>query len=72
MTKLLTREDLHERGIRYSNVHLLRLEAAGQFPRRVPLGGGRNVAWLAGEIDAYVTAAIARRDAAYAHTDSAA
>lgn len=71
MTKLLTREDLHERGIRYSNVHLLRLEAAGQFPRRVPLGGGRSVTWLASEIDDYLAAAVAKRGATYGTSDAA-
>ena len=43
--KLLTREDLQKLGTKYSYVHLLKLERTGRFPRRVQIGGGRNVAW---------------------------
>jgi prophage regulatory protein len=39
-------------GITYSNVHLLRLEKAGKFPRRLPLGG--SVAWLESEISGWI------------------
>lgn len=63
--KLLTREDLRDRGITYSNVHLLRLERVGLFPRRVPIGGGRNVAWVAEEIDDYLKIAVAKRGSTY-------
>ena len=60
--KLLTRDDLKNRGIRYTNVHLARLERAGRFPRRVRLGGGRSLTWLETEIDGYIESAVNRRD----------
>lgn len=50
---LLTRGDLPKLGIKLSNSTLLRLEAAGRFPRRVRLGG-HSVAWVAAEIQEYV------------------
>ena len=50
---LLSRDDLRCRGIRYSNVHLLELEAGGQFPRRVRLTTNR-VAWERSEINEWV------------------
>jgi prophage regulatory protein len=39
--------------VHYSNVHLLRLEKAGAFPRRIRLGPGRAV-WRLDEILAWV------------------
>lgn len=50
---LLTRGDLPKLGIKLSNSTLLRLEAAGRFPKRVRLGG-HSVAWVASEIDEHV------------------
>jgi hypothetical protein len=41
---LLTREDLPRLGITISPSTLLRLEAAGQFPKRIRLGH-HSVAW---------------------------
>jgi hypothetical protein len=35
--RLVSRRDLKSRGIDYSNVHLLRLEAEGKFPKRLYL-----------------------------------
>jgi prophage regulatory protein len=63
MTKFLLRGDLKARGIKFSNVHLIRLERAGAFPRRVRLGGV-TVAWLADEIEQWQAARIAAREAA--------
>ena len=60
---LLTRGDLPRMGIRISNSTLLRLEAAGKFPKRVRIGA-HSVAWLASEIEAHVTALAAERGAA--------
>lgn len=40
-------------GIRFSRVHLGRLEKAGQFPRRLSLGHG-TVGWLASELAQYL------------------
>lgn len=62
--KLLLRDDLKARGHRYSNKHLLHLEAAGLFPRRVRLGGGKTVAWVESEIAEYEAERIAERDKA--------
>lgn len=50
---LLSRTDLKALGIRYSNAHLLRLEAGGRFPVRVRLSPGR-VAWLQAEIVKFI------------------
>lgn len=53
-------------GIPYSPQHIARLEAAGQFPKRVQLGPCR-VAWLLTEVDAWVNERIANRDASVTH-----
>jgi prophage regulatory protein len=47
-------------GIPYSRVHLLRLEKAGEFPRRVQLSASR-VAWVESEIDGWLAARLAAR-----------
>lgn len=46
---LLTRADLKALGIWQSNTTLLRLEAAGRFPRRIRLAGA-SVCWDRNEI----------------------
>jgi predicted DNA-binding transcriptional regulator AlpA len=58
--ELLGREALRKLGIAYSNVHLLRLEAEGKFPRRIYLSPAR-VAWLKAEIVAHVNRCVAAR-----------
>lgn len=60
---LLTRGDLPRLGINLSPSTLLRLEAAGKFPKRVRIGA-HSVAWLASEIHAYIEALAADREAA--------
>ena len=52
------------KGIPYSREHLWRLEQAGQFPRRVQIGAGRIV-YIEDEIDAFIKAKIAERDAKF-------
>ena len=48
--KLVTKKELKSiYGVPYSFAHIARLEAAGQFPRRMRLGACR-VAWLAEEV----------------------
>ena len=47
-------------GIPYSFQHIARLEAAGKFPKRLRLGECR-VAWLAGEIEAWIYDCASRR-----------
>lgn len=59
---LLDYKALRERGIRYSPAHLWRLWNAGQFPRPMKLSRSRN-AWLESEIDAWIKARVAERDA---------
>jgi prophage regulatory protein len=57
---LVSRRDLKSRGIDYSNVHLLRLEAEGKFPKRLYLSPAR-VAWVESEILEYIARCIAAR-----------
>jgi prophage regulatory protein len=47
-------------GIYFSNVHLLRLEKAGKFPKRVRIGDSA-VAWVDSEIDAWLKQRMAER-----------
>ncbi|HET6806011.1 MAG TPA: AlpA family phage regulatory protein [Frateuria sp.] len=47
-----------EWGITYSNVHLLRLEKAGKFPKRLSLP---SVAWLESEIAGWIRERAAAR-----------
>jgi prophage regulatory protein len=58
--RLLSLEQLHERGILYSRVHLDRLIEAGAFPAPVRLGPSRR-AWIEAEIDAWIAARMAQR-----------
>jgi prophage regulatory protein len=59
--RFLLRDDLKARGIRFTNKHLLKLEADGKFPKRVRLGD-QTVAWPEPEIDAYQTALMEARN----------
>ncbi len=61
MTRFLLREQLAARGVPFSNVHLLRLEKAGGFPRRVQITPGR-VGWVESEVEDWLCARIAERD----------
>ncbi|MFZ2159336.1 MAG: AlpA family phage regulatory protein [Bradyrhizobium sp.] len=54
---------LKAKGIPYSKPHLWRLEKAGKFPKRVPIGESRY-AYVEEEIDAYVAGLITARDTA--------
>lgn len=60
---LLVREDLPRLGINLSPSTLLRLEAAGKFPKRVRIGA-HSVAWLASEIHDHIETLAAEREAA--------
>ena len=44
----------------YSDVHVLRLERAGKFPRRIQLGPNR-VGWLLSEIQAWINSRLDER-----------
>jgi prophage regulatory protein len=46
--------------IPYSRQHVARLETAGLFPKRVPLGQCR-VAWLLSEVEQWIEARVANR-----------
>ncbi|MBI4068205.1 AlpA family phage regulatory protein [Candidatus Kaiserbacteria bacterium] len=48
-------------GIPYTRVHILRMEAAGQFPKRIWLSPQR-MAWLQSEIESWIDERIAMRD----------
>ena len=48
--RLIPYEALKSKGVPYSKPHLWRLEKAGKFPRRVPIGAGRY-AYVEHEID---------------------
>ncbi len=60
--RLIGDEGLREKGVRYSRPHRWRLIRAGLFPRPVKLSGGRNL-WIESEVDAWINARIAERDA---------
>lgn len=59
--KLVTKKELKSIfGVPYSPAHIARLEAAGQFPKRVQLGACR-VAWIAEEVQAWIDERITLR-----------
>lgn len=59
--KLLSKKAVREK-VCYSPQHIARLEKAGKFPKRVNLGLNR-VAWVEEEINEWIEARIAERDA---------
>jgi len=59
--KLLTKKQVREM-VSYSFAHIDRLEKDGKFPRRVRLGQMR-VVWVESEIEEWIKAQIAKRDA---------
>jgi prophage regulatory protein len=59
---LYSREHLPRLGINLSNSTMLRLEASGQFPKRVRIGV-HSVAWLASEIHEHIAKLAAERGA---------
>jgi len=59
--RLLSKKAVRETVI-YSPQHIARLEAAGQFPKRVRLGPGR-VGWVEEEVQAWLRERVSRRDA---------
>ena len=60
---LIPYRDLKAKGVPYSKPHLWRLEKAGKFPKRVPIGPSRY-GYVEREVDDYIAALIAARDAA--------
>jgi prophage regulatory protein len=59
--KLLSYNDLANRGIPWSRVQVWRLEKRGRFPKRVSLSTNR-CGWFEHEIDAWLQAKRAERD----------
>ena len=60
-SRLITKRELCQI-VPYTPQHILRLEKQGKFPRRVQVGPNR-VAWLESEVEAWVAARVAERDA---------
>jgi prophage regulatory protein len=60
--RLIPYEALAAKCITYSKPHLWRLERAGKFPKRVPIGASRY-AYVEAEIDEHIAQKIAERDA---------
>lgn len=58
--KLLSKKEVREK-VLYSFAHIARLEAAGLFPKRVPLGPGR-VGYVDEEVEDWIRNRIALRD----------
>ena len=65
MMRILRQRQVCER-VGYSTMHIWRLEKAGRFPRRVKLGPN-SVGWVAEEIDDWIKARVAERDARLAN-----
>ena len=58
--RLLSKTQVREK-VLYSFAHIARLEAAGRFPKRVPLGPGR-VGYVEEEVESWIAKRIAERD----------
>lgn len=58
--KLLSKKEVRSR-VLYSNAHIDRLEAVGEFPKRVRLGQNR-VGWVEEEVNDWIQAKVAQRD----------
>ena len=58
--RLLTKKEVREK-VCYSPQHIARLEARGQFPKRVRLGANR-VGWVEREVNAWIEDRISERD----------
>lgn len=54
--RILTKKDLRQL-VPYTPQHVLRLEKAGQFPRRIQLGANR-VGWRLIDIEAWIAARV--------------
>jgi prophage regulatory protein len=59
--RLLDRESLAAKGIKFSRAQLYRLVNAGDFPKPVKIGANKNC-WVEAEIDTYIEKKIAERD----------
>jgi predicted DNA-binding transcriptional regulator AlpA len=62
--RILSYADLQALGIRFSRVHLRRLETSGKFPKHITLGGGNFIGWFEGEIDQHLDRLTLERNSA--------
>jgi hypothetical protein len=63
--RIYRQRDLRDRGIDYTPKHIRTLEEQGKFPRRFALGE-HSVAWIAEEVEAWISERIrARRPAGH-------
>jgi prophage regulatory protein len=69
--RVLGYADLKTRGIRFSRVHLRRLEQAKKFPQHVNLGEN-SIGWFADEVDEFLEEKAAARHAKVRAHDRAA
>ncbi|WP_428150932.1 helix-turn-helix transcriptional regulator [Brevundimonas sp.] len=63
--KVLSKQQVRDK-VLYSPAHIARLEAAGQFPKRIRLGTHR-VGWIEAEVENWIHQRILERDS---HTGS--
>ena len=59
-SRVISRRELCEM-IPYTPQHILRLEKAGKFPKRLKLGA-RRVGWLLSEIESWIAVRAAQRE----------
>lgn len=69
--QLIDHEGLRRKGITFSRQHLHRLIKRGKFPAPVKIGDNR-VAWIESEIDEFLEACVAKRDAKLEREEAAA
>jgi prophage regulatory protein len=58
--KFLRHDDLKAKGIQWSRTHIIRLERAGRFPKRVRIGAN-SFGYVEAEIDSHIAALAAAR-----------
>lgn len=63
--RMLRFHELKAKGVPWTRVHIMRLENAGKFPRRVPLAEN-SVVWIEEEVDAWLAGRVAARNGAKA------
>jgi prophage regulatory protein len=64
--RLLSYDDLRERGIKLSKLQLWRMARDGKFPKPVKLSHSRN-AWVEAEVDKWLDALVENRSAEVSH-----
>lgn len=61
-TQLITKRELR-RMVPYTPQHILRLEKANKFPKRIQVGT-RRVAWVLAEVECWIAERATKRDSA--------